>query len=109
MSKSADAYKKAIALDAAYMDAYFNLGALYYNEAAELNNIANKIEDAALYEAEKVKADEMFKAAVPQLAKANELAPEDITTLKILKNIYIQIDDTAKFTEVNNKLKALGQ
>ncbi len=51
----------------------------------------------------------MFKAAVPQLAKAHELAPEDITTLKILKNIYIQIDDTAKFTEVNDKLKALGQ
>ncbi len=46
VSKSADAYKKAIALDASYMDAYFNLGALYYNEAAELNNIANKIEDA---------------------------------------------------------------
>ena len=109
VSKSADAYKKAIALDASYMDAYFNLGALYYNEAAELNNIANKIEDAALYEAEKAKADEMFKAAVPQLVKAHELAPEDITTLKILKNIYIQIDDTAKFTEANDKLKALGQ
>ena len=109
VSKSADAYKKAIALDASYINAYFNLGALYYNEAAELNNIANKIEDATLYEAEKVKADEMFKAAVPQLAKAHELAPEDLSTLKILKNIYIQIDDTAKFTEVNNKLKALGQ
>jgi tetratricopeptide (TPR) repeat protein len=109
VSKSADAYKKAIELDASYMDAYFNLGALYYNEAAELNNIANKIEDAALYEAEKAKADEMFKAAVPQLAKAHELAPEDVTTLKILKNIYIQIDDTEKFKEANDKLKALGQ
>ena len=62
-----------------------------------------------MYEAEKAKADEMFKAAVPQLAKAHELAPEDLTTLKILKNIYIQIDNTAKFTEVNDKLKALGQ
>jgi uncharacterized protein HemY len=51
----------------------------------------------------------MFKAAVPQLAEAHKLAPEDITTLKILKNIYIQIDDTANFTEVNDKLKALGQ
>jgi hypothetical protein len=51
----------------------------------------------------------MFKAAVPQLEKAHELAPEDITTLKILKNIYIQIDDTAKFKEANDKLKALGQ
>lgn len=109
VTKSGDAYKKAIELDASYMDAYFNLGALYYNEAAELNNIANKIEDAKLYEAEKAKADEMFKAAVPQLEKAHELAPEDITTLKILKNIYIQIDDTAKFKEANDKLKALGQ
>lgn len=109
VTKSGDAYKKAIELDASYMDAYFNLGALYYNEAAELNNIANKIEDATLYEAEKVKADEMFKAAVPQLAKAHELSPEDITTLKILKNIYIQIDDEAKFKEINDKLKALGQ
>jgi tetratricopeptide (TPR) repeat protein len=109
VAKSGDAYKKAIELDASYVDAYFNLGALYYNEAAELNNIANKIEDTKLYEAEKVKADEMFKAAVPQLAKAHELSPEDITTLKILKNIYIQIDDEAKFKEINDKLKALGQ
>ena len=55
------------------------------------------------------KADEMFKAAVPQLEKAHDLAPEDVTTLKILKNIYIQIDDTEKFKEANDKLKALGQ
>jgi len=109
VTKSAEAYKKAIELDERYMDAYFNLGALYYNEAAELNNIANKIEDAKLYEAEKAKADEMFNAAVPQLAKAHEISPEDVTTLKILKNIYIQIDDEAKFKEVNDKLKALGQ
>lgn len=109
VTKSGDAYKKAIELDERYTDAYFNLGALYYNEAAELNNIANKIEDAKLYEAEKTKADEMFKAAIPQLVKAHELSPEDVTTLKILKNIYIQIDDEAKFKEVNDKLKALGQ
>lgn len=109
VTKAAEAYGKSIELDDQYFDAYYNLGALYYNEAAELNNLANTIEDAKLYEAEKKKAEEMFNSATPHLEKAHELLPNDVNTLKILKTIYINTDNEAKFKEANDKLKALGQ
>lgn len=109
VTKAAEAYKKAIELNEKYFDAYYNLGALFYNEAAELNNLANTIEDVKLYEAEKLKAKELFIAAAPHLEKAHDLMPNDVNTLKILKTIYINTENEAAYKVANDKLKALGQ
>jgi tetratricopeptide (TPR) repeat protein len=109
MDKSVEAYKKAIELDDNYTDAYYNLGALYYNQSIEVKRIAGEMEDQSNYESEVKRADEMMTNAAPYLEKASELSPKDISTLKVLKSIYFNIEDMDKYNVVKEKLKALGQ
>lgn len=105
--EAANAYKKAIELDPDYFDAYYNLGALYNNESYEINRLKADIKDQKLYEEETAKALKLLKDAVPYLEKANELQPKDKNTLIILKSIYFNIEDEAKYNETAEKLKAL--
>ena len=109
MEKSVEAYKKAIELDVNYTDAYYNLGALYYNQSIEVKRIAGEMEDQSNYESEVKRADEMMVNAAPYLEKASELSPDDVSTLKVLKSIYFNIEDMDKYNVVKEKLKALGQ
>jgi len=107
VEKAADAYKKAIELNADYFDAYYNLGALYNNESYEINKLKADIKDQKLYEEESTKALNLLKNALPYLEKAHELQPKDKNTLIILKSIYFNIEDEAKYNETAEKLKAL--
>jgi len=109
MDKSVEAYKKAIELDENYTDAYYNLGALYYNQSIEVKRIAGEREDQSNYESEVKRADEMMTNAAPYLEKASELSPKDVSTLKVLKSIYFNIEDMDKYNIAKEKLKALGQ
>jgi len=104
-SKAEESYKKAIAIDANYFDALFNLGAMKYNEGAELMNKIKDIADDAEYTKEKTKADEMFKQALPYNEKAREVNPKDRDNLMMLKNIYARTGDAAKAAEITNLLK----
>ena len=108
-AKSIEAYKKAIELDAKYFDAYYNLGALYNNESFELGNVIQDIVDQVLYDSEQKRALKMLEDAVPYLEKAHELDPKDVNTLKILKSIFFNIDNSEKYNAVEAKLKELGQ
>jgi len=106
MNKSIEAYKKAIELDANYTDAYFNLGALYYNQSITVKSIAGDY-DGEKYEKEVERADLMMKDAIPYLEKVLENAPDDKSTLTVLKSIYFTIDDMPNYTKVNDKLKSM--
>ena len=103
--KAEQSYKKAIEIDANYFDAYYNLGVMKYNEAAEMMKKVNDIADAAEYEREKKKADETFKAALPYLEKARTLNPKDRDNLTMLKNIYVRSGDKAKAEEIKALLQ----
>lgn len=104
-TKAETSYKKAIEIDGNYFDALFNLGAMKYNEGAELMNKIKDIADDAQYNAEKTKADEFFKQALPYNEKAREVNPKDRDNLMMLKNIYARTGDAAKATEITNLLK----
>jgi tetratricopeptide (TPR) repeat protein len=101
------AYKSAIALDEAYFDANYNLGALYVNEAAELITIANALplDETAQYDELKTQANDMLAAAVPYLEKAVEIRPDDMGTLISLKEIYTRLNMMEKLQEINTKLE----
>jgi len=99
------AYLKAVELDPKYFDAYFNLGAMYHNEAADIYNKIIDIKDNAIYNAEKGKADELFKKAMPVLEKAREINPKDRDNLIMLRNVYGRLNMTEKWTEVNTAIK----
>lgn len=106
--KAAESYKKAIALKSDYFDAYYNLGAMYFNQGAELANKANDIppKEFAKYEQAKKKFDAIFKQAQPFLEKAWELNPKDNSTMSSLKQVYLRTGETEKMNKVKAAMDA---
>lgn len=106
-----EAYSKCIELDPAYADAYYNMGAMFNNQAAEIIEKANELPLDAVdeYNAEKARADELLKKALPFLEKSDELNPDNLGTLQTLKQIYTIIKDMDKLQAVNARIKAITQ
>lgn len=106
-----EAYQKSIAIDPQYADAYYNMGAMYNNKAAEIIEKANELPLDAVeeYNAEKAKADAFLKKALPYLEKSDELNPGNLPTLQTLKQIYTIIKDMEKLQAINEKIKEATQ
>jgi len=106
-SEAINSYLKAIELDSNYFDAYYNLGALYFNQAVEFNNQANNALDLEKANLIKNKATMLFKQAVPYLEKASTLNPSNKNTLNTLKALYARLGNTEKYQEIDKLLKNL--
>lgn len=106
--KAIDAYKAAIENDETFFNAYYNLGALYYNKGVQQIEVANAVptSDNVKYEAELKKADQWFEAALPYMEKCHELKPDDNMTMESLKNLYYRLKDMENY---NKMLEKLGQ
>lgn len=107
--KAEEAYKKAIAIDPNYADAYTNLGAVLLNKGINTYNTANKLPQNKQKEYDVMikKANEQFEVALPYLLKAVDLNPSSRVALESLKKYYIIKKDKVKMDEVNEKLKRL--
>jgi len=107
-SEAIDSYKKAISYNPNYFDAYYNLGAMYFNEGAEMTNKANEIptNKMAEYDAAKKKYEAKFKEAQPYLEKAHEINPKDIPTMQSLRQLYARLGDLAKAEEMKKAIEA---
>jgi tetratricopeptide (TPR) repeat protein len=103
--ESEASYKKAIEVKPDYFDAYYNLGALYFNQAKELLDKANAEKDDKKYQAGKKIADAAFENALPYLEKAHQLDPKDVSTMISLKGLYAQLNRMDKFKEIKQKLE----
>lgn len=101
------AYKKALELKADYFDAAYNLGAMFFNDGAEMSNKANQIPASKIaeYEAAKKKFEAKFKEALPYLEKAHELNPKDMSTMQSLKQVYLRIGDMKKAEEIKKAME----
>lgn len=99
-------YKKAIELKGDYFDALYNMGALYFNNGAEIYNQANDLPLKEIQKAEELraKANERFTSALPYLEKAHELNPADRNTMISLKQLYVRTNQTDKYNKINEKL-----
>lgn len=100
-------YKKAIELKPDYFDPNFNLGAYYFNNAADKINEANKLDLNATkkYNELKAAAKADFKAAVPYIEAANKAMPEDLDTANMLIKLYTQTGEYEKATALKAKYK----
>ena len=49
--------------------------------------------------------DAKFKEAQPYLENALELKPDDTNTMISLKQLYARLNETAKYEQINAKLK----
>ena len=84
-----------------------SLGALYFNRAVEMVNKANEIPPSQIkkYKAAIDEANLVFETALPHLEKARTLNPEDKSTLRSLKDIYIRLGMDDKYNDVKDALK----
>ncbi|NBV04884.1 MAG: tetratricopeptide repeat protein [Cytophagia bacterium] len=98
-------YKKAIEIKADYFDPYYNLGAMYFNAAAELANQADKIPFSKQkeFEVADAKAKAAFEKAQPVLEKAHELQPDDNNTMISLQQLYARLKMNDKMLEMKKK------
>lgn len=107
LREAQEAYKKAIEINPEYFDAYYNLGALYVNEAAEVQQMANDLplDKVDEYNAMKAEADSLLGEALPHLEAALEIDPEDRNTMYSLKEIYTRLGQLEKAKEINMMLQ----
>lgn len=106
--KAESAYLNAIALNPDYFEANYNIGALFVNQAADIQTKANDLPLDAIkeYEEEKMKADKMLEGSIPYLEKALELQPDDVNTMVSLKEIYTRLGMTEKLQKINTMLES---
>jgi len=105
-------YKKAIEVDPTFFDIYNNLGAVYYNQAVELNKQMNEITGFSSAEQKKYEALEkerngLYETALPFFEKAYELQPDAIEILNALKEIYAKMGNYEKSGEMKDKINQL--
>jgi len=100
-------YLKAIEIDPSSFGSNYNLGALFFNKAVELNNTANSTSDNNKYKKLKKQADEFFNKALPYLESANLLNPKDKNTLLSLKQLYYMKGDYKRSDEMKKLISEL--
>ncbi len=106
IDKAIESYKKAIEADPDFFNAYYNLGAVYYNEGVQQIEVANSIPSSEneRYQEELAKADKWFKKALPYMEKCHELKPDDNMSMESLKNLYYRLKMMDKYEEMLDKL-----
>ncbi len=104
---AANSYLKAIAVKEDHFDAYYNLGALYFNKGVKQVEIANAIpsDQPEKYEVEKNRADNEFRKAIPFLERAHKINPTDKLTMESLKTLYFRLKMLDKHAEIVEKMK----
>ena len=91
-------YKRVLGINPNNVNANYNLGAYYVNQAAELaqkyNEAKNEDQQKVLYN----QMQEKFREALPYLEKAHEALPTDLALLQSLIQVttYLNMDDKAK-------------
>jgi tetratricopeptide (TPR) repeat protein len=109
---AAEAYLKALEINDAYFDANYNLGAMYFNEAVQGINAANDMWKPRMTKAEGAEqksledaAKEKFIEARPFLEAAHEANPEDIDTIRSLRDIYARTGQDELMLKMSDLLK----
>lgn len=104
-------YEKAIEIDPRSGDAYYSLGALYYNKAAartqDLNALPQDDYSAATikkYQQIQKEIIALFDQALPYFQKSEALNPNDTNTLIALSEIYARKDDLEMANEFKKRL-----
>lgn len=106
-------FSQATSLDAKNADAYYGLGAFYYNVAARMTTILNKLADdyskegSKKYEAIKVEVFAMFDKSLPSFKASEALNANDRNTLIALKEIYARKNEFDLSNEYKRRLEVI--
>jgi len=113
-------YEKAVEVDDMYFNAYYNLGAFYYNKGVKQWDVARAVpaNDNEKYEEELAKCDQWWDKAIPYMEKCFELMDNvdnisQKSTVETLKNLYYRKMGTdreaweSKYNKMDEMLKNL--
>lgn len=110
-NKAIAKYKDAIAINSKMGDAYYSIGALYFNKAAsssqELNKLADDFSKAGMkkYDAKSAEVLGYFEKALPWFEDAEKTSPNDTNTLIALKEIYAKQEKVDLSNEFKTRLE----
>ena len=101
-------YAKALELDPQYHDALYMTGLTYVDEANAITEEMNKLNlnQTKQYDALKKKQQAKFSEALPYFEKAEQIKPDDVDTLKALKEVYYRTGNNAKAMEMTKRIDA---
>jgi len=101
-------FEKTLEIDPNYKNAYYGLALVELApEEALVEEINKNLSNDRKYKELKAQQQEMYRKAMPYLEKYLELEPNDINTVRTLKNIYLELGMTDKYQEMKAKLKEL--
>jgi tetratricopeptide (TPR) repeat protein len=105
---SVAAYQRAVEIKPDYFNAAFNLGAMYYNSAADKLSKAGNLPMSAAkeYDALKAAAAEDFKHAIAPLETAHKIDPKDHNTMVMLRTAYMQTKNMEGYKKIKEELSA---
>ena len=105
-------FKIAVEKDPDYYDAIFSLARIYTNKIVDIskekNNLGITKEDQVKTKEYEAEIKKLSNTALPYWEKANELQPDDKSTLQTLQYLYMQAKDYDKAKAVNSRLEELG-
>lgn len=100
-AKSIEHYRKAIALDAKYVNAYINLASVMLEEEQEINAEIDKL-PFSLNAAQKKQYDELlarkkslYEEVVALMETAHKEVPDNLNVVRVLRNVYAGLNDQA--------------
>ncbi|MDI9318952.1 MAG: hypothetical protein QM530_00620 [Phycisphaerales bacterium] len=124
-TKAEMAYKLAIDADPNKSEYHYNLGALYFNNAADIIHQMNKLgttdADNKKYDAFKLTRNTLFAKSLPYFQKSYDLLSPNVAKLNAddkttyrnslvaLQNIYEALGQGEKGSEMSKKIKELDQ
>ena len=100
---------KAVELKGDIYDLQYAMGVSYINKAAAMFVKANDIMDVTKYTAAIDEANTVYAKALPYMEKALELKPDDVYTMRSLKELYYRLKMTDKYNFVKAKLDVIDQ
>jgi tetratricopeptide (TPR) repeat protein len=106
--KAEQDYKGVLEYDEYNFDANYAVGSMFFNAGVSYNGDANKLsfKESTKIDALNKKADAEFARALPYLEKALEVKPDDSSTLRALKQLYVRLNMTDKYKEIKALIDA---
>lgn len=101
-------YNKTLGLDPNNINANYNMGILYYNEAVTLINQSDYDLDIVALNDVQDNSINLFKQSLPFMEKAYSLDPNKKETLLGLSGIYFSLNEKEKSNEFKQKLEQIG-
>jgi hypothetical protein len=102
-----DAYNKILAVDPNNINANYNMGILYYNQAVNLINQSDYDLDIVALNDIQDNSINLFKESLPFMEKAYELDPKRRETLLGLSGIYFSLNEFEKSNMYKLKLEEI--